>query len=67
MSIVLHVRCPKTGRSIEAGQINDSEGLAACWDEPIRVRCPHCGADHDTKVREAFVMGQISELSLRGV
>jgi hypothetical protein len=58
--------CPKTSARIDTGIETDYKSLASEWGNTIRIRCPHCNEDHDIKVRDAFVRGEISPSRLRG-
>jgi hypothetical protein len=62
----LIVHCPKTTAPITTGIDTEYKSLARCWDKSIRVHCPHCHGVHVVKVREAFIRGEISSVTLRG-
>lgn len=62
----LIVQCPKTRKPIITGVPTDAQALAKSWDDILRLTCPHCGAIHEVKVRDAYVQGEISEHRLRG-
>jgi hypothetical protein len=62
----LIAQCPKTCAPINTGLSTDYKTLAKSWDNTIRIRCPHCNEDHDIKVRDAFVRGEVSSLKVRG-
>ena len=47
--------CPHTDRPIDTGVIADPTTLARVWDTKMNVCCPHCGMEHNFKVREAYV------------
>lgn len=55
----LVVRCPKTFQPIIAPVDTTFPGLAQAWTKTLTVPCPHCGAEHQIKVREAFVQSEI--------
>jgi hypothetical protein len=44
--------CPTTGKVIESGIETDPQTLASIWGVDVRVRCPHCNAEHDLVVRD---------------
>jgi hypothetical protein len=45
--------CPKTQRPIDLQLFTDYATLARIWSSSLRFHCPHCGADHETKVSAA--------------
>jgi hypothetical protein len=47
--------CPRTNRPLEIKMKTDADGLATVWTKTIRVRCHHCGTDHDVSLREAYL------------
>jgi hypothetical protein len=47
--------CPTTGRSIATGIEMDAATRRSTWFEPVRLSCPHCGAEHEMSVSAAFI------------
>src|SRR6516165_2907150 len=45
--------CPRTQRPIDLQLFTDYATLARIWSNSVRFHCPHCGADHETKVGAA--------------
>ena len=45
--------CPQTQRPIDLQLFTDYVTLARIWSSSVRFYCPHCGADHETKVSAA--------------
>jgi hypothetical protein len=45
--------CPQTQRPIDLQLFTDYVTLAHIWSSSVRFHCPHCGADHETKVGAA--------------
>src|SRR5262245_49702051 len=45
--------CPRTRRPIDLQLFTDYASLARIWSSSVRFHCPHCGADHETKVSAA--------------
>jgi hypothetical protein len=45
--------CPQTQRPIDLQLFTDYATLARIWSSSVRFHCPHCGADHETKVGAA--------------
>jgi hypothetical protein len=45
--------CPQTQRSIDLQLFTDYATLARIWSSSVRFHCPHCGANHETKVGAA--------------
>jgi hypothetical protein len=63
----LSVRCPTTQELILTPIDTDVSSLKKAWHSKIKVACPHCGAAHTYKVREAFTNAAISSERLRGL
>ena len=49
--------CPKTGRSIESGIEVEQDTYVLVRSARIRVRCIHCGGEHENVVKEARLKG----------
>lgn len=64
---ILSVYCPTTTRPIPTGIHTDYKDLVRGWDRLINVDCPHCGGNHEVKVRDAFIADAISDDALRGL
>ena len=47
--------CPQTQRPIDLQLYTDYVTLARIWSSSVRFYCPHCGADHETKVGAAWL------------
>ena len=47
--------CPLTGRAISSGVETDETSLARVRLVSIRVRCPHCGTQHDVKMSAGYL------------
>jgi hypothetical protein len=47
--------CPQTQRPIDLQLFTDYVTLARIWSSSVRFHCPHCGADHETKVGAAWL------------
>ena len=62
----LIVHCPKTCATINTGVATDYKALAEAWDRIVNVPCPHCGEEHEIKVRDAFIRGEVSQFAVRG-
>jgi hypothetical protein len=43
--------CPKTGRLIESGIEIDQDTLSKVQSISIRVRCTHCGDEHEQPIK----------------
>ena len=51
----LQFLCPHTNRPINTGVRTDFQSLERQWDRTMHLPCPHCGIEHDFKIREAMV------------
>jgi hypothetical protein len=47
--------CPNTGRAISTGIETDADSFLAIPEVIIRVRCPHCGEEHNWSKHNAFL------------
>jgi hypothetical protein len=47
--------CAKTGRIIDSGIDTDPRTLSTVQAVNIRIRCPHCGAEHEPRVKEGRI------------
>jgi hypothetical protein len=45
--------CPGTRQPVDLQLYTDYATLARVWSNSIRFQCPHCGAEHETKVGAA--------------
>jgi predicted RNA-binding Zn-ribbon protein involved in translation (DUF1610 family) len=46
-------RCPETHQPVSLQLYTDYATLARIWSNSVRFQCPHCGAQHETKVGAA--------------
>jgi hypothetical protein len=46
-------RCPYSNRPIASGINIERRDAQKIRDYPIRIRCPHCGFDHDGTIADA--------------
>ena len=46
-------RCPQTQQPVDLQLYTDYATLARIWSNSVRFECPHCGAQHETKVGAA--------------
>jgi peptide subunit release factor 1 (eRF1) len=53
----LEITCPRTRRTVPTGIAIDVQSLVSTWALTLKVKCPHCGKEHETVVREAYVDG----------
>lgn len=44
--------CPTTGRPIDSGIETDPPSLSTVQQVSTRVRCPHCGKEHEPRVKD---------------
>ena len=49
----LYFACPTTGREVDVGIETVLETLLRIRLTNVRGRCPHCGAEHEWRVRDA--------------
>jgi hypothetical protein len=45
--------CPETQQPVDLQLYTDYATLARIWSNSVRFQCPHCGAEHETKVGAA--------------
>jgi hypothetical protein len=57
----LEITCPKTQLRVPTGIAIDGQSLVLTWALKLKVRCPHCGKEHEIAVREAYVDGVIRD------
>ena len=48
-------RCPQTQQPVDLQLYTDYATLAGIWSNSVRFECPHCGAQHETKVGAAWL------------
>jgi hypothetical protein len=48
-------RCPETQQPVDLQLYTDYATLARIWSNSVRFECPHCGAQHETKVGAAWL------------
>jgi predicted RNA-binding Zn-ribbon protein involved in translation (DUF1610 family) len=48
-------RCPETHQPVSLQLYTDYATLARIWSNSVRFQCPHCGAQHETKVGAACI------------
>jgi hypothetical protein len=53
--------CPQTQRPIDLQLFTDYVTLARIWSSSVHFYCPHCGADHETKVSAACLQTTLLE------
>jgi hypothetical protein len=60
--------CPKTYQNVSTGVETDARSLSASWKTTLKVKCPHCGEEHEISVRETYVQGALADAAdrLRG-
>jgi predicted RNA-binding Zn-ribbon protein involved in translation (DUF1610 family) len=51
----LYFVCPRTGREIDVGIETELRTLLRIRMKRVRAQCPHCGAEHEWRVRDARV------------
>lgn len=54
MSILIFT-CPETLLAIDSGIETDSFSLSRVQLVSIRIRCPHCGKEHEQRVRDGHL------------
>jgi transcription elongation factor Elf1 len=47
--------CPKTKHRIPTGVETDLDSLRQLWSRTLRLACPHCGEEHEIRVREVYL------------
>jgi hypothetical protein len=47
--------CPKTKHRIPTGVGTDLDSLCQSWSRTLRLACPHCGEEHEIRVREIYL------------
>ena len=53
----IFTKCAVTGRPINTGIEIDDDSFARLPDVVARVRCPHCGGEHEWTKAMAWVVG----------
>ena len=53
----LEITCPRTQLTVPTGIASDVQSLVLTWALKLKVKCPHCGEEHEIAVREAYVDG----------
>ena len=53
--------CPKTHQNVSTGVETNVQSLSASWKATLRVKCPHCGEEHEITVREAYINGALDD------
>jgi hypothetical protein len=51
----LEITCPRTRLTVPTGIAIDVQSLVMTWALTLKVKCPHCGKEHETVVRDAYV------------
>ena len=54
--------CPKTYQNVSTGVETDVQSLSASWKSLLRVKCPHCGEEHEISVRETYINAALARL-----
>jgi hypothetical protein len=62
----LEITCPRTQQRVPTGIVVDARTLALTWAMKMTVKCPHCGAEHEVAVREAYMNGLIRDAQETG-
>jgi hypothetical protein len=47
--------CPRTGKPITTGIETDEATLLEVASVAIRLMCPHCGEEHDSRVHQGYL------------
>ena len=47
--------CPRTKHRIPTGIETDLDSLRESWSRTLRLACPHCGEEHEIRVREIYL------------
>jgi hypothetical protein len=48
------------------GIATDLQSLVLTWSLKLKVKCPHCGQEHEIAVRDAYVDGVIHDARTAG-
>jgi phage FluMu protein Com len=56
----LEITCPRAQLRVPIGIAIDVQSLALTAKK-LKVKCPHCGEEHEIAVREAYVDGVIRD------
>ena len=59
------IQCPATGAILDTGVETTATSLADVWNKRLRVRCPHCKAEHSGFGRELFTAEVMSSCEKR--
>ena len=51
----ISIFCPVTNRSVDTGIETDWSTFFGLRKARLRVRCPHCGGQHEMPVREGYL------------
>ena len=57
---------PRTQLTVPTGIAIDVQSLVSTWALTLKVKCPHCGKEHETVVRDAYVDGVMREATDAG-
>jgi len=57
--------CPKTNQNVPTGVKTDAQSLSASWKTTLKVKCPHCGEEHEISVRETYIKGALGDAAER--
>jgi predicted RNA-binding Zn-ribbon protein involved in translation (DUF1610 family) len=52
---VVMITCPSTGRAVPTGIETDQRSFNDLPDTLSKSKCPHCGAEHVWRAREAWL------------
>jgi DNA-directed RNA polymerase subunit RPC12/RpoP len=63
----LIVQCLKTCETIDTGIATDYKSLSKSWEKTLHIACPHCGEEHEVKVRDAFIRAAVSDIVVHGI
>jgi hypothetical protein len=55
--------CPETQQPVDLQLYTDYATLARIWSNSVRFQCPHCGAEHETKVGAACLETTLARTS----
>ena len=56
-------RCPETQQPVDLQLCTDYATLARTRSNSVRFQCPHCGAEHETKMGKACLEDTLARTS----
>jgi hypothetical protein len=57
----IEITCPRTQLRMPTGIAMDVQSLVLTWAQKLKIKCSHCGQEHEIAVREAYVDGVIHD------